>query len=128
MTTPLYIGYIWQHLKSLCFTSGGAGFFITRGTYDKIKAHLRDEENTKIRYAGNEIYGDVTFGLWIREINRETPNSIKLISDCNNLNVDRHKSINHILKAVTFHRVISEDQFRLYDKYKYALTGWRRRF
>jgi hypothetical protein len=120
-TAPLYIGSIWTHLKNLRFTSGGAGFFITHNTYNKIKRHLSVDENTKIRYIDNEIYGDVTFGLWVRELNRKTPNSVKLISDWVNLNTGRHNSINHIFKAVTFHQVVEEDQFRLYNNYKYIV-------
>jgi hypothetical protein len=119
-TQPLYIGCIWKHLEELRFASGGAGFFITNTTYNLIKKHLQNSENTKKRYAGSEIYGDVTFGLWVRNINRERPQSIKIISDWINLNIRCHNSPSHILKAVTFHEVVSESQFMFYDKYKYV--------
>lgn len=117
----LYIGVKRDHIPDIRYTSGGAGFFITNPTYNLLKTHLSEEENTTSRVAGYEIYGDVTFGLWIREIHRSTNKSIKLIADGNNLNSDVHKSVPDILRAVTFHYAVSESQFKRYDKYKYVV-------
>jgi len=101
----------------------GQDFFITYKTYNLVKDYLKVNINTQKRIAGSEHYGDVTFGLWVREINRANNHPIKLISDWINLNIGCHKSSNHAIKALTFHYVKSETQFKIYDKFKYVFSA-----
>lgn len=117
---PIYCGSMWSHQKNLRFMSGGAGFFITKPVYLLLIEHLKIESNTVKRQPTAETNGDATFGIWIRNINRQNNYPIKLYNDWKYLNIGKATNLLDLLKAVTLHQVDNEELFLKYDKYKYV--------
>jgi hypothetical protein len=114
---PIYFGFRWSHIEGLRYMSGGAGFFLTKSTYNMLRGYLSVNENTLLRCKEQPVNGDVTVGVWIREINRKNNYKIKLVADSNYLRIGHHENITDIFKCLTFHYVNTEETFYNYNKY-----------
>jgi hypothetical protein len=117
----LYIGYLLTHLRELNYMSGGAGFIISRPTYLLIRSFIN---NSCINYIQQQfyeqIYGDVSFGIWIKLINEklstEKKEPIQLINDLNfqpNIHINKEQ----LNECITFHYVTKKEQFDFYFKF-----------
>jgi len=116
-TEPIYFGFRWSHIEGLRYMSGGAGFFLTKSSYNMLRTFLLIEESALLRSKEKPSNGDVLVGLWIREINRKNNYKIKLIADSNYLRIGHHQTITDIFKCLTFHYVNEEAIFKKYNKY-----------
>jgi hypothetical protein len=114
---PIYFGFRWSHIEGLRYMSGGAGFFLTKQTYTMLREFLKIKEHTLLRSKQQPINGDVTVGVWIREINRSNNYKIKLFADSNYLRINHHENNTDIFKCLTFHYVNEMSTFMKYNKY-----------
>lgn len=110
----VYHGFMWSHIDDLRYMSGGAGFFLTKSTYQEVRKFLLEPENAKIRSKDKPDNGDVLMGIWIREINRKNNYKIKLITDPHNLRIAGVTVNKDLLRCLTFHYVNSEALFLKY--------------
>lgn len=81
----------------LKYASGGAGFLISKATFNKLKKHLSDSN-----FPARSYNTDVTFGVWTRNCD------IKIINNdlFNTINPSAlHHSKQQILKSITYHYV-----------------------
>lgn len=114
---PIYFGFRWSHVEGLRYMSGGAGFFLTKSSYNMLREFLLIKENTLLRSKEKPTNGDVTVGVWIREINRKNNYKIKLFADPHYLRIGHHENIKDVFKCLTFHYVNNEETFLKYYKY-----------
>jgi hypothetical protein len=76
----LYIGNPLFHLHPLVFMSGGAGFILSKPTYQSLKEYVRKTDLETLRKGRDMWAGDVSVGQWIRNIGDD---SIKLVANHN---------------------------------------------
>jgi hypothetical protein len=120
-TNHLYIGYLLTHLRELNYMSGGAGFVISHPTYLLIKNFINNSCINYIQHKYYEqIYGDVSFGIWIKLINEmlltEKKEPIQLVGNLN-FQPNIHNNVEQLNECITFHYVNSKEQFEFYEQF-----------
>lgn len=105
-----YIGKELDHIKRDfgLYMSGGAGYAISTGLYKLIYSHVR---NTGINASFKHWCDDLCIGLWIQEIAKTT--TVNQIND-NRFNVGVHANDGQLATDITFHKVITKDQYDFY--------------
>ena len=105
-----YIGKELDHIKRDfgLYMSGGAGYAISNGLYKLIYSHVR---NTGINLSFKHWCDDLCIGLWIQEIAKTT--TVNQIND-NRFNVGLHANDGQLTTDITFHKVITKEQYDFY--------------
>jgi hypothetical protein len=112
----LYIGHLLTHLRDLEYMSGGAGFVISKPTYSLLKNFISNSNIISIQKKFYEqLYGDVSFGIWIKLINEKNNNKIKLLNNTK-FKPDIHIDKSQLDSCITFHYVTTREQFNNYYK------------
>lgn len=113
----LYIGHLLTHLRDLQYMSGGAGFIISKPTYLLLKKFISNSNMNSIQKKFYEqLYGDVSFGIWIKLINeKQHNNKIKLFNNPN-FKPNKHNDECELGNCVTFHYVTTREHFENYYK------------
>ena len=112
-----YIGKELDHIRNqFClYMSGGAGYAISKSLYSLITEYVR-------RIGKNEAYyplinlqeqwcDDLCVGLWIQEIAKT--NKINQLNN-NLFHLAEHENESQLNDAITFHKVITKDQYDFY--------------
>jgi hypothetical protein len=113
-----YIGKELDHIKDqFClYMSGGAGYAISNALYSKIYEYIRkigvNEAYYNLIHLKEQFCDDLCIGLWIQEIAKS--NTVHQINN-NLFYLDIHKNESELTDAITFHKVISEEQFQFYN-------------
>jgi hypothetical protein len=117
----IYIGNILTHLREMRYMSGGAGFIISKPTYLLMKDFIN---NSCISYIQKkyyeQLYGDVSFGIWVKLVNERLLTEKKeLVQLCNSnyLHPTTHNNANQLQTSASFHYVTTKEQFEFYNKY-----------
>ena len=105
-----YIGNELDHIKNdFClYMSGGAGYAISNELYSKIFSHVK---NTGINGLYKHWCDDLCIGLWIQDISKE--HSVKQINN-NGFHVGLQNNDSELQTAITFHKVMTEQQYIFY--------------
>lgn len=111
-----YIGKVLDHIKNdFClYMSGGAGYAISNALYTKIYKYLHENG---INNSYKHWCDDLCIGLWIQDI--EKIHNIKIHTLNNDLfHLETHKSNYELIDAITFHKVMTLEQYNFYDYFK----------
>jgi len=115
-----YIGKELDHIKTeFClYMSGGAGYAISNALYSKIYEYLRTIGINEAYYflinLKEQFCDDLCIGIWIQEISKN--HGIKVIQLNNDLfHLDSHKYDNELTDAITFHKVMTLEQYQFYQ-------------
>jgi len=105
-----YIGKELDHIKNdFClYMSGGAGYAISNGLYKLIYNYVK---NTGINISYKHWCDDLCIGLWIQEIAKT--NTINQLNN-NLFHLAEHENESQLTDAVTFHKVITREQYDFY--------------
>ena len=107
-----YIGHELDHIKdSHClYMSGGGGYVISQALYSKIFSHVHEKGIN-----GSYLHwcDDLCIGLWIQEISKTE--KVKQIHN-DFFHIGTHKNNDELNNAITFHKVMEEEQFLFYQK------------
>jgi hypothetical protein len=109
-TESLFIGMRYQYGK-VVYMLGGGGFVLSNTSYNLIKNYVRDTVNSGSQPLKSTIWGDVTIGEWIAEINK---NSSILFKHDVNFSIYPHKTEEELQINETFHYLKQEAQFDFY--------------
>ena len=112
-----YIGKELDHIKNqFClYMSGGAGYAISKSLYAHITEYVRkigkDEAFSPLFHLQEKFCDDLCVGIWIQEIAKKYK-----VNQLNNhlFHVAEHKNINQLKDAITFHKVITKEQYDFY--------------
>jgi hypothetical protein len=117
-----YIGKELDHIKDqFCsYMSGGAGYAISNALYSLIVSYLKkigkDEAYYPLINLKEQWCDDLCIGMWIQDIVKENPH-IKINQLNNNLfHCDLQENKNNINTAITFHKIITQEQYEYYTK------------
>jgi hypothetical protein len=94
--------------------SGGAGYAISNKLYSHIVSYIKQKGINESYYSivNTEFQpDDLCIGLWIQDIAKE--NKINQI-DNDLFHVGLHEDSNEIQNAITFHKVITKEQYEFY--------------
>ena len=107
-----YIGRQLESTDKHIYMSGSAGFIISKNLYNLIHDYVK---TTGINNSYKHEKPDITIGIWIEDISKH--NNIKYM---NNLyfNMQLHNNDDEIETAITFHKVIEQEQFDFYTNIK----------
>jgi hypothetical protein len=110
-TECYYIGKELDHIKNdFClYMSGGAGYAISNALYTKITNFVKQNG---INHCFKHWCDDLCIGLWIQEISKS--NKVHQINN-NLFNVGLHSDNAELQNAITFHKVITKEQFFFYN-------------
>jgi len=114
-----YIGNELDHIKKeFCmYMSGGAGYAISNALYNKIYEYIRkigiNEAYYPLSNLKEQFCDDLCVGIWIKEIGKN--HKIYQMHN-NNFHLDIHKENSQLLNAITFHKIITKEQFNFYTK------------
>lgn len=105
-----YIGCELDHIKNEygLYMSGGAGYAISKSLYKLIYKYVKDNG---INNSYKHWCDDLCIGLWIQDIAKE--NNIKQIHN-DKFHLSVHTNDNELKDAITFHKVMNEDQYLFY--------------
>lgn len=108
-----YIGKQLDHIeKQFClYTSGGAGYAVSNALYSKIYSYVRENG---INNSYKHWCDDLCIGLWIQEISKKDG---IIVNQLNNdlFHLDSHKYDNELTDAITFHKVMTLEQYQFYQ-------------
>jgi hypothetical protein len=109
-----YIGKELDHITKDfgLYMSGGAGYAISRGLYKLIYEYVRTKG---VNACFKHWCDDLCIGLWIQEIAKTT--KINQLNS-NLFNVDIHANDAQLTTDVTFHKVITKEQYDFYSSIK----------
>ena len=109
-----YIGKELDHIKKDfgLYMSGGAGYAISKGLYKLIYEYVRTKG---VNDCFKHWCDDLCIGLWIQEI-AKTTNVNQMNS--NLFNVGLHATDAQLITDVTFHKVITKEQYDFYSSIK----------
>lgn len=117
-----YIGKELHHIKDEfgLYMSGGAGYAISNSLYSQIVSYLKkigkDEAYYPLINLKEQWCDNLCVGLWIQDIVKKN-NQIKINQINNNLfHCGLQENENDINTAITFHKVITRDQYEYYTK------------
>ena len=107
-----YIGYELDHIKNEfgLYMSGGAGYAISKSLYKLIYNYVK---NNGINNSYKHWCDDLCIGLWIQDIAKE--NIIKQIHN-DKFHLNLHNNENELKDAITFHKVLMEEQYLFYNE------------
>lgn len=114
-----YIGNELDHIKNeFClYMSGGAGYAISNALYNKIYEYIRkigiNEAYYPLSNLKEQFCDDLCIGIWIQEIGKN--HKIYQIHN-ENFHLDIHKENSQLLNAITFHKIITKEQFNFYTE------------
>jgi len=113
-----YIGKELDHIKSeFClYMSGGAGYAISKSLYSLIKTYINKigiNNSYNLINLKEQFCDDLCIGLWIQDIAKE--NNVFQLNN-NLFNVGTQNNEDELKTAITFHKVMNEDQFIFYQK------------
>jgi len=108
-----YIGKELDHIKNeFClYMSGGAGYAISKALYAKIYEYI--QENGK-NNSFNHWCDDLCIGLWIRNIEKKQGICVKQFNH-DGFHLEAHKNESEIADAITFHKVMTLEQYTFYQ-------------
>jgi len=108
-----YIGKELGHIQNqFCFyTSGGAGYAISNALYSQIYSYVCENG---INNSYKHWCDDLCIGLWIQEISKKQGVIVNQLNN-NLFHLDSHKYDNELTDAITFHKVMSLEQFQFYQ-------------
>lgn len=106
-----YIGHELDHIKrDFCvYMSGGAGYAISNSLYNIIFKYVKE---TGINNSYEHWCDDLCIGLWINKLKNN--NTIHQI-DNKNFHIALHNSDEEFKDAITFHKVMDEEQYKFYN-------------
>ena len=106
-----YIGYELDHIKNEfgLYMSGGAGYAISKSLYKLIYNYVKING---INNSYKHWCDDLCIGLWIQDIAKE--NNVKQIHN-NKFHLNIHNNENELNDAITFHKVLEEEQYLFYN-------------
>lgn len=109
-----YIGHELDHIKrDFClYMSGGAGYAISNSLYNIIFKYVKE---TGINNSYEHWCDDLCIGLWINKLKE---NNIIHQIDNRNFHIALHNSDNEFHDAITFHKVMDEEQYKFYNSLK----------
>jgi hypothetical protein len=117
----IYIGNILTHLREMKYMSGGAGFIISKPTYLLIRDFINNSSINNIQKKYYEqLYGDVSFGIWVKLINEKLSTEKKeLIELCHTdfLYPYTCNNTTQLKTYASFHYITTREQFDYYNKY-----------
>lgn len=105
-----YIGKELDHIKRNfgLYMSGGAGYLISKKLYFLIDSYVKQRgPNSSFKHWCD----DLCIGLWIQEIAKQ--HKLNQI-DNNNFHTELHKNDFEIKDAITFHKVMTKEQYDFY--------------
>jgi hypothetical protein len=105
-----YIGKELDHIKNdFClYMSGGAGYILSNSLFILLKNHII---NIGLEKSFKHWCEDLTIGLLIQELTKN--NKIMQINN-NNFHINIHSNEEELKTAITFHRVLTEEQYNFY--------------
>ena len=112
-----YIGKELHHIKrEFClYMSGGAGYAISKSLYSLITEYVRKIGKNEAYYPlinlRQQWCDDLCIGIWIQEIAKTNK-----VNQFNNdlFHLAEHENESQLTDAITFHKVISKDQYDFY--------------
>ena len=116
-----YIGKELDHIKNkFClYMSGGAGYAISKALYAKIYIYLRNIGINEAYYFlinnKEQFCDDLCIGLWINDIEKRDRIKVNQFNH-DGFHIDAHKNDAEIADAITFHKVITLEQYEYYQK------------
>jgi hypothetical protein len=122
-----YIGKELDHIKNeFClYMSGGAGYAISKALYAKIYAYLRNIGINEAYYylinLKEQFCDDLCIGLWIRDIEKRDGIKVNQFNH-DGFHIDAHKNDDEIADAITFHKVMTLEQYEFYQGQNTNLT------
>ncbi len=122
-TKNLYLGQLLNHIPSLLYMGGGAGFTLSKGTYNLVKNYIRNSDKHTVKTSNNSflnsvmIHGDVSIGVWISQINNNISEPIEIVNISEKISSNPHKNNDELINSCSFHYVNTEELFKLYGKY-----------
>jgi len=113
-----YIGKELDHIKNqFClYMSGGAGYALSKSLYALITQYVRKigiiEAFSPLVNLEEKFCDDLCIGIWIQEIAKENK-----VNQLNNdlFHLDEHKHESQLTNAITFHKVITKEQYSFYS-------------
>lgn len=117
-----YIGKELDHIKNeFClYMSGGAGYSISKALYAKIYAYIRNIGINEAYYflikLKEQFCDDLCIGLWIRDIEKRENIEINQLNN-DGFHIDLHNYESEIYDAITFHKVITLEQYNFYQSF-----------
>lgn len=114
-----YIGKELDHIKSqFClYMSGGAGYAISKSLYSLITEYVRKIGKNEAYYPlinlREQWCDDLCIGLWIQEIAKT--NKVNQLNN-NLFHLAEHENESQLTDAITFHKVIKEEQYIFYSE------------
>jgi hypothetical protein len=113
-----YIGKELDHIKDeFClYMSGGAGYALSNILYANIVDYIRKIGKNEAYYPlinlKEQFCDDLCIGLWIQEIAKN--NKVHQLNN-NLFNLDKHTNEKQLTDAITFHKVITMEQYLFYS-------------
>lgn len=109
-----HIGKIMYHVQKDfgLYMSGGAGSAMSNALYKKISAHVKE---TGIQNSFKHWCDDLCIGLWVQEVNKKENNKVNLLNN-DLFHVGLHKNDAELNDAITFHKVINENEYIFYHE------------
>lgn len=106
-----YIGKELDHIKNDfgLYMSGGAGYVISNNLYSLINTYVKNNYSDSFKHWCD----DLCVGLWIQEISSNY--KVNQINN-NNFNCGLHQNNKELFNAITFHKVITEDEYNFYTE------------
>ena len=123
-----YIGKELHHIKNeFClYMSGGAGYAISKALYAKIYTYLRtigiNEAYYFIINLKEQFCDDLCIGLWIRDIEKKHGIIVNQINH-DGFHIESHKFDAEIEHAITFHKVITQEQYTFYQGFNKCMKN-----
>ena len=107
-----YIGKELNHVKHIFtpYMSGGSGYAISNALYSKMYSYVHENG---INNSYKHWCDDLCIGLWIQEISKSDNIEVHQLNN-DLLYLELHKSDIELTDAITFHKVITEEQFLFY--------------
>ena len=112
-----YIGKELDHIRrEFClYMSGGAGYALSKSLYALITEYVRKIGKNEAYYPlinlREQWCDDLCIGLWIQEIAKS--NKVNQLNN-NLFHLAEHENESQLTDAVTFHKVITKDQYDFY--------------
>ena len=104
----LYIGKLCKNYSPPFYMSGGAGFILSKKIYVDLLHYVR---NTNDNELFKSIYGDLSIGLWLKNIK-----DIEYIDNDNDnrFNSTTHNESSDLNKFISFHYLKTFEEFEFY--------------
>jgi|688.fasta_scaffold35107_6 hypothetical protein len=104
----LYIGRLCMNYSPPFYMSGGAGFILSKSLYFSLITYIRDRD-TNDNDLLQSIYGDLSVGLWIKNIDNV------VMIDNTKLHSSLHKEEDNLQEFISFHFLKCFKDFEFYN-------------